>query len=99
MLRPSAQLRTRRTMTARKRITPKLSLRGFHLLKRSRSTLRIARHEAVVTELGYLEPLVPVGRESVHRLQYLLEVRIGRGSFGVQFLRRLQVGLHDRRPK
>ena len=71
----------------RTRKTPELSLRGFLFGSRRsalRSALRVARHEAVVTELGDLPPLVAVGGERGHRIQYLLEVRIAGRGFGVQ---------------
>src|ERR1700720_2935605 len=82
----------------RKTKTPKLSLRGFSFACfRRPSALRVTRHEVVVTDFGDLEPLVAVVGKVGQRFIDLLEIGIARSNLAVQFLRRPQGGLHDRR--
>ena len=55
-----------------------------------------ADHEAVVGVLRDLEPLIAVLGEGRHRVVDLLELAFVLGDLGVQLLRRLVAGFHDR---
>src|ERR1700736_4405233 len=56
------------------------------VVARARSTLGVTRHKAVIPDFRDLEPLISVVREGRHRFIDLLEIGVGRGDFGVQFL-------------
>src|SRR5262249_23096754 len=54
-----------------------------------------AHQEAVIGELGNLHPLIGVAAESREAVEQLLERRIGRGDFRIEFVGGLVAGLHD----
>ena len=81
--------------TSTKKARPRLSETEPCCCIRIRSALRVTRHEAVVAELGDLEPRVIVVREVRQRFVDFLEVRVRTRNLAMQLLRRLEGSFHD----